>query len=220
MSHLSFSWKRRRDLAAVSFIYPPISSLQNSLLGGEQGGGRSRACWQRSGPLPETRKPDILFTLGKTQMFWSQSARRCMRTLSPRLHVRLPRRACAAPAWNRRLVNISEGGKWSQVNWDFLKGHVWWFCHQKAAGGHRIPHIDLRLSISYDWRTKTQRWVRGRIPAVEHTAEEEAPLMAWSPAPRAPWVYVKCLGKSQTSRLTYKVNNVFSPQEFSVAAVI
>lgn len=31
---------------------------------------------QRSGPLPKTRKPDILFTLGKTQMFWRRSTRR------------------------------------------------------------------------------------------------------------------------------------------------
>lgn len=34
--------------------------------------------------------------------------------LSSRLHPRLLHRACAAPVWNRHLVNISKGGKPSQ----------------------------------------------------------------------------------------------------------
>lgn len=85
MSHLSFSWKRRRDLAAVSFICPPISSLQNSLLGGEQGGEWSRVCRQRSGPLPKTRKTrHLVHTWQDTDVL--EPADKVLRGLGSRLH--------------------------------------------------------------------------------------------------------------------------------------
>lgn len=111
MSHLSLSWERRRDLAAQSFVCPLIGSLQNSLIGGEQGEGGewSGVCWQRSGPLPKTRKPDVLFTLGETQMFGSQSTRRF--NLLALIYMPVYPLS-SAPVWNHQAVNFRR--RWNE----------------------------------------------------------------------------------------------------------
>lgn len=149
-------------------------------------------CWQRSGPLPKTWKSDIFFTLGMTEMLWSQSPPPPPNPAMTPSSTLCQGCSCLEPASSKHHRNK-------------VDRH-----YSQALSIFRfiLPPRTCRTSLP------THETSRLRIFCVHEKKRQEELKLYIEPN--------RVSGKSQISLLTYKVNNGFSRKnsDSAVAAVV